>query len=156
MSKYVCLDCYEIYEENFEPKKYNAGERLPIMFCPKHRCEGCIVELDENMIGIIIELNKIGLTTSYCCGGHVGSDETDIYIAFSQDIESSMLGDLPDGFELEDKDLVFDKVTIRFTVKDDGDELDLLYQQRMINEGINNLNNWVFRKKLELDAGDEY
>ena len=156
MSKYICLDCYEIYEENFEPKKYDAGQRLPIMFCPKHRCEGCIVEVDDNMIGIVIELNKIGLKTAYNCGGHVGSDETDIYIAFSQDIEASMLGDLPDGFELEDKDLVFDKVTIRYIVKDMHEDLDLLYQHKMINRGINNLSNWVVKKKLELDEGDTY
>lgn len=156
MSKYVCLDCYEIYEENFQPKKYDVGDKLPIMFCPKYRCEGCIVEVDDNMIGIIIELNKIGLTTSFSCGGHVGSNETDIYIAFSQDIEANMLGELPDGFELEDKDIAFDKVTIRFTIKDFDENLDLLYQHRMINIGIGRLTKWIDKKKLELDTGGNY
>ncbi len=153
MGRYICLECGETYSENFQPQKYNIpGYKFEVAYCPKYNCEGCVVEIDDNMIGIVLELNKMGLFSNYCCGGHVGADETDVYIAFSPDIEAHMLGDIPEGFELEDKDVVFDKVCIRHTIKDHNIPHDLLWQQREINKYIDILTKWVEERRLHFDA----
>ena len=47
MSKYVCMECYEIYNEEFKPEKYDIGERLPVSYCPKVNCDGEIVKIDH-------------------------------------------------------------------------------------------------------------
>jgi len=36
------------------------------------KCPKCKYYIDDELVPIIIELNKIGLKTSYCCSGHKG------------------------------------------------------------------------------------
>lgn len=57
---YLCLDCFEVYTVPFE-------------YCPKASCYGQVVEIDELILPVIIEFNKKGYTTEFCCSGHMHS-----------------------------------------------------------------------------------
>lgn len=57
---YLCLDCLEVYSTPFE-------------HCPKASCYGRVVEIDELILPAIIEFNKKGYATVFCCSGHMHS-----------------------------------------------------------------------------------
>lgn len=77
--RYLCLKCGEIYE-----KKCNIDFILDntdsYWFCPKSTCHGKLIEIDDNMIAPISLLNKNGIITNFCCGGHVQSENIEPYI----------------------------------------------------------------------------
>ena len=60
-----------------------------------NNCNSEIVELDDSIAYTIIELNKKGYKTKYCCGGHVTNAENFgngripvcIYIMFERDVK---------------------------------------------------------------------
>lgn len=106
----ICMKCYEIYREDLPTIKgeYN--------FCPKATCYGEVVEIDELMFPTIIELNKKGYFTEYCCSGHYYEKSPNSYIKFQEDVE---LPSLPKGYKLE-PNLNNSGVTIRRHY-DDGD-----------------------------------
>lgn len=58
------------------------------------KCGGDIVEVDELIAPTIIELNKKGWTTLYCCSGHMNEEIISSYIKFEH-----MPNILPIGFE---------------------------------------------------------
>lgn len=152
MSRWICLDCKNTFTMETNIKQVTV-DKHKYGYCPIHNCGGMdVFECDENMVAIIMTLNEIGLKTAFSCGGHIGSDETDIYIAFDSDIESYMLGKLPHGFELEEKDMIFDRVVIRHTIKDSSVPIDLVYQQYRINKAINDLIQWTQNKIITFDA----
>ena len=57
---YLCLDCFEVYNTPFE-------------HCPKASCDGQVVEIDELILPAIIEFNKKGYITEFCCSGHMNN-----------------------------------------------------------------------------------
>lgn len=81
MSKYVCLECGEIYDTDYIVFEKESDWN----FCPKAKCFGNIVKLDDNMIAPIIALNKNNIPTKFCCGGHIGENTCAPYIAFNDD-----------------------------------------------------------------------
>ena len=107
MSKYLCLSCFEIYEKD----SLRIDEFSEYIFCPKTNCIGEIVEVDELMIPVIIELNKKGYFTQYCCSGHFYGQHPNGYIMFKKDID---IPNIPKYFKRENnkKGLV-----IRSTIK---------------------------------------
>lgn len=54
-------------------------------------------EIDNNMLDIIVALNKKGYRTSFCCGGHEDSSVLDLNIVFQKNYNLS----LPEGFKNE-------------------------------------------------------
>lgn len=81
MSKYVCLNCGEVYDTNLI--KFDVTEDWN--FCPKSNCLGQVVELDDNMVAPILHLNMNDIYTKYCCGGHIKENSCAPYISFDDD-----------------------------------------------------------------------
>lgn len=75
----ICSNCNELKEyydinlnKDFHP--YNVGN-----------CDVCnenVFEVDELIAPTIIELNKRGWTTKFCCSGHLGEEFLHTYILF--------------------------------------------------------------------------
>lgn len=61
-----CPSCMDVYVKN-NLKKDEKG----IYFCPKPKCTGNLVDIDELLYQIIPALNKMGFVTIYSCQGHV-------------------------------------------------------------------------------------
>ena len=61
---------------------------------------------------------------------------------------------LKTAFDAICKDVVFDKVCIRHTIKDHNVPHDLLWQQREINKYIDILTKWVEERRLHFDADE--
>lgn len=95
--KYVCLSCYEIYNEDY----LKIDEWLDEQICPKTDCSGHIIEVDDLLIPTIITLNKKGYYTKFCCSGHYDSQHPEGYIYFEEGIK---LPNVPNGFYLEEED----------------------------------------------------
>ena len=58
------------------------------------QCSKCKQKIDEDLLPLILELNKIGLYTKYCCSGHDGEFA---YIMF----EGSAVKGVEYGFQVE-------------------------------------------------------
>ena len=102
MSK-ICMDCYEIYRTDYQLIKGEYNH------CPKNDCYGEVVEVDELLLPTIIELNKKGYTTEYCCSGHYYDKCKNTYIKFCDWVE---LPSTPNGFKVE-TNKHDDSITIR-------------------------------------------
>lgn len=69
-----------------------------------------IIILDDNIIDTIMELNTKGYTTMFSCGGHVGDENTEIYIVIKRTkeidniLEEKIIPILPDGFIIQVQD----------------------------------------------------
>lgn len=102
MAKF-CTSCHQIYKSNFplKDKEYT--------FCPKNECYGEVVEIDDLIFPIILELNKKGYRTEYCCSGHYYEKRTNTYILFCDGIK---LPKIPYGYELE-QDVKDSRICIR-------------------------------------------
>lgn len=79
---YVCLNCQTVY-------------KTKVKIC-KNCLEG-VVEIDTNILDIIVELNRKGYQTQFCCSGHTNSPAY-IYMIGGIDFEN-----IPDGFVKERK-----------------------------------------------------
>lgn len=95
----VCLECFSVFDD----MAVNDGE-----LCPKRSCPGKIIEVDELMLPIIIELNKKGYNTDFCCSGHMyeADNFSSPYISFSAILKEYMdpkkvFINLPSGWKLE-------------------------------------------------------
>lgn len=90
----VCLGCGEVFRKDSiiidEDEDYN--------FCPKASCHGNVAEIDELLIPSILELNKKGYYTKYCCSGHFWSSVKECYIMFDKDVELDIV---PNGYKIE-------------------------------------------------------
>ena len=76
----ICEGCKELKEyysidlnKKFHP--YHVGS------CPT--CKGNVFEVDELIAPTIIELNRKGWTTEFCCSGHLGEPIIATYIKFT-------------------------------------------------------------------------
>ena len=72
---YLCLNCLEVYNTPFE-------------HCPKASCDGRIVEIDELILPAIIEFNRKGYITEFCCSGHIHNPYP--YVKFDTEIFKEM------------------------------------------------------------------
>lgn len=93
---YMCLSCHEEYKK----ENLNLGKEDTCR-CPKVKCGGKIIELDDMILPVIKLLNIKGYQSAYCCSGHSYEKICDTYISFESD---SIPSYLPSGFELEDED----------------------------------------------------
>lgn len=93
-SKYLCLDCGEVYESNL----LNINDLFEDIFCPKTNCCGTLIEIDELLLPTIKLLNNKGYTTKYCCSGHYSGQHPQSYIMFDKGIDVPYL---PKGFKKE-------------------------------------------------------
>lgn len=138
---YLCLNCYEVYDEtiqNVAPIQYGIRE---YRMCPKNNCNGEIIEVDEMLVPIIIELNKKGYSTEYCCSAHTYDDENCVntYIMFSKGYKPETV---PKGFTLETPNYNNNICLRKFYVK----IKDKLKLHKQIMQTMIDLSNWV--KKL--------
>lgn len=84
----MCVKCFNATNtpDNFteEQKKNRPG--YSVGSCPE--CSGWMVEIDELILPTIIELNKKGWTTDFCCSGHLGQPLNFLgtYISFTDDV----------------------------------------------------------------------
>jgi hypothetical protein len=69
----LCGNCLEIYDD-FEPNVY----------CPKRSCQtdGALVEIDDLLIDVVRKFWSIGISTVYCCSGHLYERYFSPYITF--------------------------------------------------------------------------
>jgi hypothetical protein len=65
---FVCKSCFEVYDSYRIIVK--VDKFLIESICPKHDCQGELVEIDDYLIDPIISLWKSGIATFSCCSGH--------------------------------------------------------------------------------------
>lgn len=135
MAKF-CLKCYEVFKiESLLPDKVNNFQH-----CPKISCTGQVIDVDELMLPIIIELNKKGYYTEYCCAGHYYDKAPNSYIRFEEGIELPLL---PSGYEYE----CSNPITIRndFSQYVDGEICYLDHDKyfEIINNNASQLLDWA-------------
>lgn len=127
-----CPKCGNVYYANQITPVVNSGNYY--QFCPNALCDaiGELVTLDELMIKPIVELNKKGYKTEYCCSGHDlrGPYDQNGYILFVPGIK---LPSAPEGWDVERGEFGI-RICIRSHIEDVG-------------VSIANLNRWV--KDLE-------
>lgn len=81
----LCLNCFKVYNQ----------KTIKNNMCKVKNCFGNVVEIDELFIPVIIELNKKGYKTKYCCSGHYTKNSPDSYISFEDYV---VLPSLPKGY----------------------------------------------------------
>jgi hypothetical protein len=83
----VCLDCNTAYHQ----------KTIKNNMCKNKECCGDIVQIDELIVPAIIELNRKGYITKYCCSGHLQEDLDTVssYIYFEDD---AILTSYPIGY----------------------------------------------------------
>ena len=82
---YFCTNCHEVYDHNLEQisaSKY--GNNYNIRTCPKTGCHGATVEIDELIMPAILEFNRKGYITEYCCSGHPYDENPSPYVSFTR------------------------------------------------------------------------
>ena len=135
MAKF-CLKCYEVFKlESLLQDKVNNFQH-----CPKFSCTGQVIDVDELMLPIIIELNKKGYYTEYCCAGHYYDKAPNSYILFQEGIS---IPSLPSGY-------IYDKDSTR-TIRNDFSKYtdgDIVYSDNdryfeIINCNATLLLNWA-------------
>ncbi|MFQ3543503.1 hypothetical protein Q7A53_05405 [Halobacillus rhizosphaerae] len=87
---HMCTKCYGEFEE-YQLQVINQG--YVVSYCPSPKCNGSVVEVDELILPTIIELNKKGYTTKYCCSGHLNQGMIGTYLYFEVPPKSC-----PEGF----------------------------------------------------------
>jgi len=92
---FMCMKCFEIYKPLYIKKN-------KITYCPKVKCFGDVVEIDELFVLPIRILNQKGYKTKYCCSGHMIDEYINSYISFDDNVIN--LPSLPKGFYLDDND----------------------------------------------------
>jgi len=69
--------------------------------CKVKNCYGDVVEIDELLIPTIIELNKKGYKTKYCCSGHYDTRPYNSYSSYIYFQDNIILPNLPSGYMYE-------------------------------------------------------
>ncbi len=144
----VCFNCYEIYHNMI--LQYNNSKT--IYCCPKVKCEAEVFFIDENMIPIIMVLNKKGYLTRACCSSHIW-DPACMYISFYTGIKFN--SDLPKEFilsesiwldeETEGREFngVFYGIYLSKKVQNKILDMSTLYHQQIIFKYLNILYKWA-------------
>ncbi len=132
---HVCMDCFEIYDIKYLHRKsdYTYVDAV----CPKKNCHGDVVELDEMIAPAVIELNRKGYFTDFCCSGHWYNEGIHTYLVF-EDAEC-VPDTLPKGFFLETKN---DKYAI--FPKNNSEIEDECKKHLYIMKLNHNLTEWAF------------
>ncbi len=107
----VCITCYselpfDSIEFNRVRKIIGVGKRkyyyndFPCLNCHKNYC----VEIDDDIYDSIIELNKKGYRTKFCCAGHSEKKRHDVggYISFSYPNRNTFKS-CPEGWEIDEE-----------------------------------------------------
>jgi hypothetical protein len=89
--------------------------------------------IDNNMIYIITHLNKKGLKTKFCCGGHIEKQFIYIYISF---IDEYKFNELPEDYKYKNAILYYKNTKIKHNQE----------MQKDINKLIKILKTWVKNK----------
>lgn len=113
---YYCPDCGSVYGHFFKP---DCAYTTP---CPKADCYGEVFEVDELMLPTIIELNKKGYITEFCCSGHWAESFAAPYIKFQSlmDYEKQYLqNSLPEPWFFEEDDIII-RVSPKYFVNSDN------------------------------------
>ena len=115
MIKYFyCPECGNIYKSTVRENIYTLDKKLKYNVYYSYECD-CgepAVEIDCGMVNIIKTLNDYGLTTQYCCEGHVerNGDYSPAYITFDHSISRDFFEKLlkvyplPKGWDIETYD----------------------------------------------------
>lgn len=87
---FVCLNCERIYRQ----------KTIKNNLCKNNNCLCEVVEIDELFVPIVLELNKKGYATRFCCSGHLEKDLKNInsYIYFE---DFAKLPNLPEGYKYD-------------------------------------------------------
>ena len=101
----LCLDCYRIFSDEMRvPASYYRPPQCPLL-----ECSGELIGVDENMLPVVITLNKKGYQTHGSCSTHLWSDEgyVQAYVKFKPEhcpgddlFDTCETIPLPSGFEL--------------------------------------------------------
>lgn len=99
----VCMSCLKVWDSYYLDINYSS---YLIVTCPK--CDGRVVEVDELMTPTIIELNKKGWKTTFCCSGHLynNGDKLGVYISFEGKV---IPPNLPENFIAESNGAIYHK-----------------------------------------------
>lgn len=124
------MGCYQIYNKD----SLKIDEFSDYTYCPKSECIGEVVEIDELFVPIIIELNRKGYTTKFCCSGHYYANCPEAYIMFDSDIE---LPNIPKGYTKE-LDTENHTTIRRIFIKDTDDYGECIDAYKYYNEIMNN------------------
>ena len=122
-----CPVCFNVYFANQITPMWENGR--PFMYCPSAICNAHseLATIDELMIKPIVNLNKKGYRTRYCCSGHEMRDKYSEkgYILFDKNYKFSSLPE-----EWEEDAFALRGACIRSTTND-------------LALSIANLNKWV-------------
>ena len=128
-----CPYCNNVYFASQIRPVYDCGE--PRQICPSASCDPVteLVAIDELMIKPIVNLNKKGYRTDFCCSGHETRDiySKHGYIMFHSGVSPTTA---PEGWNLEKGGYEHQNVVVRSTIDD-------------LATSISNLNKWI--EKLE-------
>jgi len=98
----LCLNCYELFDEKCLDFDYNRDYN----WCPKLDCGGDLIQVDELFVPIIIELNKKGYMTHYCCSGHIheghcGGISSYIWFYPDNNVKDIIKNNLPKNYKFD-------------------------------------------------------
>jgi len=69
---YICNSCLTIFEDSFILQCVKLDMYwIKNEMCPTYKCDGKLIEIDNNIIYFIQELWKLNIKTLFCCGGHI-------------------------------------------------------------------------------------
>jgi hypothetical protein len=144
----VCMKCYKIHWFNYDERKFPK--------CEGKGCKGHVAEIDELLIPVIIELNKKGYKTCFCCAGHYYEAIPQCYICFEKDMPLLLKPKFMEyshhwKYNKDNKTWTEDKKSIYYKF-DSQDEVELY---KMIYNNALELQRWVKtlpvrKKKIKL------
>ncbi len=123
LKDFYCPNCHSIFTKINTDRNKNVSTdgELFIFHC---NCDHYAVDIDHHLIHIIQRLNLAGLTTMFCCEGHLelNGDYTPAYITFDKKVSIQIITlivdefPLPDGWDIElfRNELGIENVIIRF------------------------------------------
>jgi hypothetical protein len=123
------MSCYQVYNKD----SIKINEFDDYISCPKSECLGEVVEIDELFLPTIIELNRKGYLTKFCCSGHYYENCPNAYIMFENDIS---LPNIPNGYakEIENDG----NVTIRHMFGDGHTDSETILKYKYYTEILKN------------------
>ena len=103
-NKLICRNCFEVFDEDNLAEKYKNKKWNTMLICPKTSCNTIAVigPIDDMITPTVLELNKKGYLTDFCCSGHY--NDYDLYIKFEFNI--IIPKNIPKGFVLEEDNII--------------------------------------------------
>lgn len=142
MDYLICPECGSIYRADLIDTKQMDYYSMP---CPRTDCCGNIFECDELLIPAILELNRKGYDTRFCCAGHAfGHGEG--YISFYDYMYelTRNLPDPPEGWRWEDIQFRGESTIGERILRSTNDGKDMRKKQIILTENANSLMNWAY------------